>query len=514
MNDLNLQQIFKLLDTLPNPVTLNKQVFDENGEEYDEIVYVNTSFLNTIGYTTEDIPSDRVWFTKAYPNPEYQDYISTEWFNAVDKCKKENTDLIGFSAKITCKSNNERWFNVTTQLSYPIADQYRTIVFLETDAPKKIKLDLDNKSLQLKRKEILIKTIMNTVATRIFWKDLNGVYLGCNRAFLEDAQLNDDSEIIGKTDYDMVWKSDAKRYIDDDKEVQSSGIPKINYIEEQPHEDGETTILSTSKVPLKNNANETIGILGTYADITAEYKSNAELKKQEELLIFQSRQAAMGEMVSMIAHQWKHPLSTIASITANVTINQVLEINQKDTIEKNMKSIDEQIKYLSHTISDFTNFFKSNKNKSEIKIDKPIDAALSIINHLLIKNSIEVKKNYDSKKTFFTYDKELQQVFINIVKNAADVLIERNIKNTFIEISTYDDNKFVYVDITDKAGGINQSIIGNIFEPYISTKNEDSGTGLGLYICKTIIENHLNGKLEASNIDDGAKFTIKLPLSI
>ena len=510
-SNTDLQQLFGLLDTLPNPVTLNKQAFDENGEEYDQIIYLNKSFLKTIGYTTEDIPNDRVWFTKAYPDLEYQNYISTKWFESVEKCKKEKGDIIGFTAKVRCKDNNERWFNVTTQLSHTISNEYRTIVFMETDTPQKMQLDLDNKSLELQRNELLTKTIIDTVTIRIFWKDINGVYLGCNKAFLEDAGLTDYADIIGKTDYDMTWKDDALHYIEDDQKVQSSGIPKINYIERQPHENGETTILSTSKVPLRNSAQGIIGILGTYLDITTEYKATEELKKQEELLVFQSRQAAMGEMLSMIAHQWKQPLSTISSIVAKIQLNSLLDIDSTDNMESDMKSINNQIQYLSHTISDFMNFIKTDKDRSNVLISEPINNALSIIGKLLSNNSIEITTNYKSEKIFSTYDKELQQVFINIIKNAADVLIEKRMIDTQIEISTYDDDKFIYIDITDQAGGIDPKVIKNIFDPYISTKKDKNGTGLGLYICKTIIENHLKGTLNAYNINDGAKFTIKLP---
>ena len=97
MTNANLFQLFDLLDTLPNPVTLNELSYDEAGEPYDKIIYVNKSFIKTIGYTTEDIPDDRSWFQKAYPDEEYQEYITSEWFKAVEKAKAEGKDLTGFN---------------------------------------------------------------------------------------------------------------------------------------------------------------------------------------------------------------------------------------------------------------------------------------------------------------------------------------------------------------------------------------------------------------------------------
>jgi PAS domain-containing protein len=316
MKQDELTQLFKLLDTLPNPVTLNEAAVDDNGEAYDKIIYVNRSFIKHIGYSTEDIPTDRVWFNTAYQDSDYQTYISTQWFKAIDKAKDEGTDLTGFPAQVSCKDGQKRWFSITTQLNHPISDKYRTIVFLQTNSPKQDKIGLDKASLELMQKEVLMQTIIDTVPTRIFWKDKDGVYLGCNQAFLEDAQLEKVSDIVGKKDSEMFWKDMAETYRKDDMEVFNSGKSKLNYIETLPRIDGSNRVLSTSKVVLNNSANEAIGTLGTYLDISDEHEIKLKLKEQEKTMIIQSRQAAMGEMLSMIAHQWKQPLSTISAIIA------------------------------------------------------------------------------------------------------------------------------------------------------------------------------------------------------
>ncbi len=505
MNDNNLLQLFNLLDTLPNPVTLNELAYDDEGNSYDKIIYTNQSFLKHIGYSIEDIPDDRTWFAKAYPEESYQQYITAEWFKAVAKAKEEGTDLTGFPAKVHCKDGEYRWFNITTQLEHTINERYRTIVFVQSEEPSEVQLKLDEKSM-------LLKTIINSAPIRIFWKDTKGVYLGCNKAFLEDAHLNDEREIIGTTDYDHVWRVDAERFRADDRRVCESGTAKLNYIEEQPREDGKRRIISTSKVPLKESTGEIIGVLGIYQDITKEYEATTAFKEQEKLLHFQSRQAAMGEMIAMIAHQWKQPLSSIAAMASTMKIQQMLGTPSQECVNEQSDLILDQIEYLSHTITDFRNFFKQEKVIKQLQAEDAINDALRIIGKLLDNSGIELRTSYASTREFRTYPKELQHVFINLIKNAADILIEKVKTDRWIEISSRDENDFVVFEVSDNGGGVQAGMIERIFEPYVTTKDEQDGTGLGLYMSQTIIENHLKGSICCENVQEGALFTVRLPI--
>lgn len=515
MVDKNISQLFDLLDTLPNPVTLNELAYDEEGVAYDKIIYANQNFIKTLGYTTVDIPNDRIWFEKAYPDTSYQQYISNEWFMAINKAKADETDLIGFPAKVRCKDGEDRWFSITTQLNHTISDKYRTIIFVQTQSPNELKLKLDEKSLDLLNEKRLLKTIINTAPIRIFWKDQEGVYLGCNKAFLHDAGLMDENQIIGKSDYDMIWKDDAEIYRTDDKRVLETGIPKVNILERQTQKDGQFLMLSTSKVPLLDPSGKIIGVLGIYQDITEEFKTKEELNEKNNLLLVQSRQAAMGEMISMIAHQWRQPLSVIASVVNSIRIEQELGINH--SIKESTKQLDvisHQVEYLSRTITDFRNFFKKDNTKKQVQSREIIEQSLLIIGKLLENNNIEVRISRLGTKVFNTFSNELENVFINLIKNAADAFIQNNnnSKEKWISISSEENDQFITYEISDNAGGIDESLIHRIFEPYFSTKDEKNGTGLGLYMNKMIVENHLRGTISCKNSDIGAVFTIKLPI--
>ncbi len=239
-----------------------------------------------------------------------------------------------------------------------------------------------------------------------------------------------------------------------------------------------------------------------------------ELFYKDELMLSQSRHAQMGEMISMIAHQWRQPLSMIAMGANNILADIELDILDQETLKTNAKDIIRQTQELSKTIEDFRNFFKPDKIAKEALPQDIFNEAFGIIGKSLESNNIEVISRFENNKKIKTYSRELMQVIINILKNAKDALIEnrKDDRKIFITLQEYE-NKLI-ISICDNAGGIKDKIKDKIFNPYFSTKDNKSGTGLGLYISKTIIEKHLNGTLNTYNKNDGACFEIALPFTI
>ena len=236
--------------------------------------------------------------------------------------------------------------------------------------------------------------------------------------------------------------------------------------------------------------------------------------EQEEIMIAQSRHAAMGEMISMIAHQWRQPLSVIAMGANNIIADIELNISDEKVLHDGAIEILDQTKELSKTIDDFKNFFRPIKTIEYIHPEDIFNEAYKVVGKSLENNNIEVIQEFKNSKKMKTYSRELMQVFINIIKNAKEALVEKEIKDKKIFIFIKDTKDFVEISVCDNAGGINLDIIDKIFNPYFSTKYEKSGTGLGLYMSKTIIEKHLNGILEVENSKDGACFKIKLPYDV
>ena len=216
----------------------------------------------------------------------------------------------------------------------------------------------------------------------------------------------------------------------------------------------------------------------------------------------------------MIAHQWRQPLSAISATTNNLIFKMIIEEQiDKNYFDKELKLITDYSQYLSSTIDDFRNFFKSDREKVVFKLNDIIEKSLSIIKTSLESKSISLIKNFRDDYELYTYPSELQQVILNLLKNAEDALIENNETNRKIYIDTYIKNEnIVVIDVTDNGGGIRDSIIEKIFDPYFSTKNKKDGTGLGLYMSKIIINKHCNGHLKVNNKEDGAIFSIELPI--
>lgn len=250
-------------------------------------------------------------------------------------------------------------------------------------------------------------------------------------------------------------------------------------------------------------------MLGTNIDISKLRMAEKELAKKEKLLILQSRHAAMGEMISMIAHQWRQPLSILSviamKIQAKIGLGQLkLEDQDQKYLLEQMDSIHLYTQNLSTTIDDFRNFYKPNKSSESVKLEEACRKSLAIIKTSLINQNINIIEEYSSQDKVEVYTNEMIQVILNILKNAQDNFIEKGTKEPYIRIST--NNKTL--SICDNGGGIPEDIIDRIFDPYFSTKNEKNGTGLGLYMSKTIIEDHHKGKLEAKNTDDGVCFNL------
>ena len=246
-----------------------------------------------------------------------------------------------------------------------------------------------------------------------------------------------------------------------------------------------------------------------------EQLQEAEIKIQllEKMMIDQSRLAIMGEMIGMIAHQWRQPITIIGMITNNTVLDiQLGESNQQQLLE-DMDLIDKQIHYLSRTIDDFRNFFRQNKLPQSVTMRDISNELLTIFGKTFDNNHIALTFDGEMGLEFTTYKNELLQVFLNLLSNSKDAIESKAIKDPCICITVTTSSNFTIFEVQDNAGGIPDEIIEYIFQPYFTTKSEKNGTGLGLYMSSIIIEKHLFGTITAVNKNQGANFTITLPVN-
>jgi DNA-binding response OmpR family regulator len=227
---------------------------------------------------------------------------------------------------------------------------------------------------------------------------------------------------------------------------------------------------------------------------------------KERLLFMQSRHAQMGEMIAMIAHQWRQPLNAIGSAVS--LMRQKIRMGRFDEqmAEDIAMKIQRYVEYLSETIDDFRNFFKPDNEKSVTDFDTITRKALDLTGDSLASRGISIRKEIGRADTFVAYENELVQVVINLLKNAEDVLVERRVEKPTITIAIDGDK----LQVRDNGGGIEDEVIERIFDPYFSTKSKKEGTGLGLYMVKLIVEEHCGGRVSVRNVDGGAEFTIDM----
>ncbi|WP_122893213.1 cache domain-containing protein [Arcobacter peruensis] len=235
-----------------------------------------------------------------------------------------------------------------------------------------------------------------------------------------------------------------------------------------------------------------------------------EAQKKDRAMLHQSRLARMGTMLSMIAHQWRQPLSEVSGILMELeTANKFKKVDDK-MINEVVADSNKLIQFMSYTIDDFRNFFKPDKKKVDFYIEDSCMEAISLISASIKNYNIKLQYNIKMNYEIYGYKREFAQVLLNLMSNAKDILNQREIKNPQINLEVDFKDGYAFVSVKDNAGGVEEEYLDLIFEPYFTTKSSAKGTGLGLYMSKMIIEKNMDGELSVKNDEDGAIFTIKI----
>lgn len=231
-------------------------------------------------------------------------------------------------------------------------------------------------------------------------------------------------------------------------------------------------------------------------------------KQKDRKILEQGKLARIGSMISMIAHQWRQPLSELSGILMELeTATRFKKADEKHVLRAIAKS-DKMIQFMSNTIDDFRNFYKPDKTKEEFLVSASCKNAINIIDATLKNFAIKLNVNIARDKKIYGYPTEFSQVILNILSNAKDVLEEKKIENPRIDINIDSKGVLSIITIKDNAGGISKENLELIFDPYFSTKDSSKGTGLGLYISKLIVERNMGGELSVYNDEEGAVFKI------
>jgi len=234
------------------------------------------------------------------------------------------------------------------------------------------------------------------------------------------------------------------------------------------------------------------------------------LREKEQMLLLQNRQAAMGEMIGNIAHQWRQPLNTLGLFTQRLGFFYGTPSFNKEFLDTSVAKSMEIIQYMSRTIDDFRSFFSIEREKSEFSVNEAVNKSLSLVEAGFKERRIIIDREESGEVMIHGFPNEYAQVLLNIFSNARDAMNERTVEFPRIKIVIGAENGVSVLIISDNAGGISEDIIGKIFDPYFTTKGPQLGTGVGLFMSKTIIENNMGGRLSVRNTAVGAEFRIEV----
>ena len=458
----------------------------------DNSVYFSPRWKEMLGYSDEELINEvPTWTERIHPGD-----LEATWAS-IDEHINSETEYYEGVHRLKHKDGHWIWILDRGKALYDNNGKATRMIGTHTDISKE-------KAIQLKT--LHQKQIIEQIHDSVISTDLGG--------FITD--WNSSSEVLlGYSAKEIIGKHLSLIYLDEDLESLGKNIGTLmqkgeNYVSVRLiTKTKEVLHVDLSLSLLKDEDSNPIGMIGYTKDTTQK-------KKAEEALAQQSRMAQMGEMISMIAHQWRQPLNAISLTASNLKLkfdfdeynsNSKEEFKQcSHDFSQGLENIQEYIRTLSTTIDDFRNFYSKDKESTQVKLEDIAAKALKIIEPSLISKKIKIQEEYDSDKSIKLYENEIMQVILTILQNAQDNLLKKSIKEPSIKILT----KNRTISICDNGGGIPKDILGKIFDPYFSTKEEKNGTGLGLYMSRTIIEEHHKGKLKVKNMDDGACFTIEL----
>jgi PAS domain S-box-containing protein len=237
-------------------------------------------------------------------------------------------------------------------------------------------------------------------------------------------------------------------------------------------------------------------------------KEVAKNQEKQKLLIQQNKLAAMGEMIGAIAHQWRQPLNNITLILHFIRDNIDKDTFTRTMLDQYVDRAKKQIDFMSDTIDDFRDFYKPTKSKAPFDVTEAIHSTLSIMHTQFDKSGIKVTLTGNSF-TINGYENEFRQAILNILANAIDAIVLRQKNQEGLHGEIRIDLSTDTITIYNNGGHVRYRVLERMFEPYFTTKFEDKGTGIGLYMTRTIIENNMQGEILAENRDEGVMFTIR-----
>ena len=488
------------------------------------ITYVNQKFCEVIGYRAEEL------IGQSYKIIQHSDV-------AVEFCDETFRDI----------QNNKFWTGKTKKqmkngevlyldtLIKPIFDEKNVIIeYIEISsditelelmkAQLELELKASNTSLYeafvsakeqaqlLEDQKELYELVFKNTASCVLIIDIEkNKFIDCNEPAINILKCDSKDEVLNLQPAQLSpeFQPDGRRSDEKSDEMNAIAVENGSHTFEWKHltKYGKEIWVEVILTPILLGHKKVLYVV--WKDIGDKKQAEKDKVEQQMFIIQQSRMASMGEMIGNISHQWRQPLNALGLTLQKISLYQshgVLDSEKlKVSIDKSMNLINS----MSSTINDFRDFFNPNKEKSDFSILDAVDKAYRIVESSFEHSSIEYRLEADDDNLSIKgYENEFSQVMLNLLNNAKDAIVENKIATGLVVVNIKKGVNNIDISIYDNAGGISEEVISKIFEPYFTTKEEGKGTGIGLYMSKMIIEDHMNGKLTVKNIDGGACFSI------
>jgi PAS domain S-box-containing protein len=399
---------------------------------------------------------------------------------------------------------------------------------------------------QLYRSRQMLQSILDNIPQRVFWKDRTSVYLGCNQGLASDAGLSCPAAIVGKSDFDLVWRAEAAEYRAADAQVMEQGQPKLNFEELRARVDGSMGWLRTSKVPLRDSEGNVFGVLGTYEDVTERKRMEIELRQAQKL-------EAVGQLAAGIAHEINTPIQFVGDNTRFVRdafgelegllssyqrlreaaagkvdgrllegLDRALERSDWDYVKTEIPRALEQtldgvgrVASIVRAMKEFSHVDRSGQ-KAAADLNRALESTLLVARNEL-KYVADVFTDFGDIPPVICHLGDLNQVFLNLLVNAShaiqDVVKGTGQKGT-IRVKTSQEGQEVVVAVSDTGTGIPPSIREKIFDPFFTTKEVGRGTGQGLALARGVVVDRHTGSLTfETEPGKGTTFFVRLPIN-
>ncbi len=462
------------------------------------IEFVNREYSNYFGFSPRELVGKS--FFELIPES------ALEITKQIIKSLSKKNPIVTNEHKAIDRDGDIRWQRWTDRAIFNNQDEIVSYQSIGEDITER-------KAIEDKLK--LANTIVQNSHTLLFiWSNKEGRPIEYVSENISQFGYNSEELISKSFKYsDMVFTEDLAQLNKEAKEYIKNHIDRFKQKYRIITKEGNLRWVEDNSLIKRDEKGDIFHIQGVVSDVTERINDQENLKIKDKQLLVQSRLAAMGELIGMIAHQWRQPISAISmginNLKADIELGSYSEKRANEKYDEILFLVD----FLSKTIDDFRDFFKEDKEKSKISVQQLVDETIKIMGKSLENSGVKLEKEIDERCEPEVFKREMLQVLLNIIKNSKDAIKEKSVKKGRILIRSFiEADGVVVIEICDNGGGIDETILPQIFDPYFSTKSASFGTGLGLYMSKTIIEQHHGGCLEARNTKDGVCFKISFCL--